>query len=271
MTVTNELEIQLFGMQRSGNHMLITWILKQYDNPVVFLNNVNAFDDPFMSYRQARIENALPLPNKVSGKRRLDEIRVQNKELLLYSYENLNISLLSNRDPVADRVNTVGLSKRFVRILIIRDFLNCLASRVILHENKGQGIAGFINSIDGYVGLWLTYAREFVGETSWLHGDADVLAVSYNRFISDEGYRSHICRRLNLPNARLEIGFNPLVGKSSFRQESDFQVDRAANHQRRWEVLSDERFSALRKAVREKRNILERYDLEIAGHGWADF
>lgn len=271
MTVTNELEIQLFGMQRSGNHMLVTWILRQYDNPVVFLNNVNAFDDPFLSYRQARIENALPLPNKSTGKLRLEEIRSQNKPLLLYSYENLNLPLLAKRALVADKVNTVGMSKRFVRILIIRDFLNCLASRVILHENKGQGISGFISAIDGYIELWLTYAREFMGETSWLRGDADVIGISYNRFISDEAYRSHMCRRLDLPNARLEIGFNPLVGKSSFLQERGVQPDRAGDHHRRWEVLSDERFAALRTAVRKKRDILEGYDLKISGHGWADF
>src|SRR5579871_3131225 len=60
--VRNDLEIQFFGLQRSGNHAILSWIFQQFEEPVYFFNMVKPFTDPILNWRFAGLPNTVELP-----------------------------------------------------------------------------------------------------------------------------------------------------------------------------------------------------------------
>src|SRR5215470_965483 len=109
----NGLEIQLFGLRRSGNHGFVAWLSQQYRQPVVHLNNAKAFHDPYVNFFFARIPNAVPFRKQNSEK--VELVRAASKELLLISYEDMRLSKLAKLDVMPKHDEWVGASKSIQR------------------------------------------------------------------------------------------------------------------------------------------------------------
>src|SRR5689334_6655683 len=131
---TNELELRVCGIQRSGNHAIISWIIEQFHGkPACFLNNVKHGDyDPYLvaPQRQASGMDGVPAAQR-------QEVP---KALLVYSYEDDAkrlkpgaTSLLEGAFSLefeARREEYLGTSARRLDVLIIRDPANNFASRL---------------------------------------------------------------------------------------------------------------------------------------------
>jgi pimeloyl-ACP methyl ester carboxylesterase len=76
----NDIEIQVFGLQRSGNHGVISWLLQQYDTPVVFLNNVTQFTDPFRNWHAGAVANMMKVSHNQPAQ--LEMLRASQKNCL---------------------------------------------------------------------------------------------------------------------------------------------------------------------------------------------
>jgi len=271
----NELEIQFFGLQRSGNHAVLSWMFQQFDDPVFFFNNVTHFEDPILNFHFARLPNTVTVsrgpPPGASGhglvqagvQQHLEEIRSRKKHVLVYSYENLPLAKLPTRALVGERERHLGVSARTHRVLLLRDFYNWIASRLRLFENKGQALPP-ARRIAGLVALWLTYAREYADETRFLLGE-EVIKISYNRWAEDENYRACLLNQLSIPIKDNSNGHVPDVGGGS---SFDGMLPGGSKNMQlgeRWRYLLEDKFAGLFDLVQQRLEEVERYNLLIFG------
>lgn len=263
----NDLEMQLFGLQRSGNHGVISWITQQFDEKAYFFNNVSHFKDPVTNWHIGNVPNTIQLPPK--GSKQLEQMRVARKAVLICSYENLQLNLLSQKPLLEDHDSLLGVSKRVVRILLLRDFFNWVSSRLKLFDYRGQNTVNAALRIDTLIDLWLLYAREFLGATTHL-GNTNVVKISYPRWAVDSEYRAWILGALGAPLKNNVNDHVPNVGGGSSFDTTTYS-GRAGEMaiQNRWGFfLEDDRFGFARERVGERRAEIEPLNKEIFDAPW---
>lgn len=192
-------EIRIVGLQRSGNHALINWILAQAQGPCLFFNDV-APEDPFHE-RMLRAPACTPV---ASGE----------YDVLLYSYEDRLLENVADAGCYPQRqdryAHTVG--SRY-DILILRDPFNTFASREfhdVVPANRSTYLSGLT-----VPQLWTTYAREAAGHTDLLRYNKVV--VNFNSWCRSREYRESLAQRLGLEFT--DSGFDEVTsfgGGSSF-------------------------------------------------------
>ena len=262
-TIRNSLEIQIFGLRRSGNHGVIAWIAQQYQSPIVFLNNARPFSDPFATYLTGRVPNAIP-PRKLDADE-AEQLRSQQKELLLISYEDLAIRKLSRRELLPEKQLWLGNSGRCCRLLLLRDFYNWIASRVKLLENKGKLTDDILEKMDIQIGLWIMYAREFVGETRHLQS-VEAVPVRFDRWSDDEAYRLEILERLGIAVLNNTRSIVPKSGGgSSFDGTSFSGSAESMDLQNRWKSLETPEYRLLLQQIAGRRAEIDEYNRQIFG------
>jgi hypothetical protein len=211
----NELEIQFLGLQRSGNHAVLSWLFQQFGDPVYFFNNVKHFGNPLVEFQPADLPNTIRIRRGASPalRRRLDDIGTKRKKALVYSYENLPIVRLRVNALVPNHDEILGRSVSMRRLLVVREFYNWIASRTRYFEStRGQMPPARV--IDRFVSLWIMYAREFLGETRHAE-NGDSLVISYNRWVEDERYRRDILERLGIAVKDNSNRYVPAAGGGS--------------------------------------------------------
>lgn len=237
----NDLEIQFFGLRRSGNHGVIAWIAQQYDTPIVFLNNTRPFEDPFAAFRFAKMPNTIPARRPGPG--RLETLRLKQKQLLLLSYENVELDELGGADILPSRAQWLGASREIRRVLLLRDFYNWFASVVRLIETKIGADTDVAKRTPRLVQQWLSYAREFLGETSHL---GEIERISYNKWFTDDAYGSSVLGCLGVPVSNISRSAVPRVaGGSSFDGTAFSGSADSMDVLERWRYLLDPRYADL--------------------------
>ncbi|HEV8197235.1 MAG TPA: hypothetical protein VGP87_11380 [Gemmatimonadales bacterium] len=189
----NALELRVCGLQRSGNHAIISWVLEQFSGrKACFLNNIRHGD--FDPYAVA--------PQRFSYG--MDDVRPEDwattpKDLLIYSYEDCAKrirpeapSLLASAfspEFEANRERYLGRSTRRLDVLILRDAPNLFASRL----KKLERLTG-VKDLPTIARYWKELARAVLAvETG---PQADTVAVLYPRWFSDKAYRQQLSRFL---------------------------------------------------------------------------
>jgi len=207
----NESELRVFGLKRSGNHVIINWIFRNHPGTVCFLNNVQheLHFNPYLSFGQAFIKNGLEVLNfppeqatKVWRARSWHR-KHPHVDCLIHSYEDRDLGELP-ADPLRgdEHDRCVGRSGRQLNVIVLRDPFNTLASRLRRRDRL---------PLEGTMELWKAHAREFVGDADLL---SDRVSVSYNRWCVDAAYRREVGDALGLSG---DLGVNdvPLVGGGS--------------------------------------------------------
>ena len=153
------------SLKRMGNNAIMYWLLSQYKQQTVYLNEVAPFSKPFLAY----------------GCKPLEEN--WNLEAFFYRNEDWPVSLLNSRfnDAIFDHSDITYESR--TDILILRDPFNHLASRYK---------AGFFqtkSSLYNCADLWLILAREYAGHTNFCKNK---IQINYNRWTTDIDYRKRL-------------------------------------------------------------------------------
>lgn len=201
--IRNETEIRLFGLKRSGNHPIVVWITAQYPKPVYFLNNIAHFTDPFVTHYDWR-----QLPNCVYIKKKSLEIRrLENKQCLFYSYEDMDISLLKDKPLLEDKEAKLGKSGREYNLLLIRDPFNLMASRYEKHKIDSR-----MEATPKTLNLWKVYAKEYLGQTNYLKHKA---IINFNQWFTDIEYRKNLSKQLDLNFSDKGLDIIPETGEGS--------------------------------------------------------
>jgi hypothetical protein len=261
--IRNAQELQVFGLRRSGNHAVIAWLAQQYDSPIVFLNNARAFHDPFTTYLMGGVPNAIP--HRKLSHEEAEVLRATPKNLLLLSYEDMNIRKLAKVDLLPDRQAWLGNSGSQRRLLLLRDFYNWIASRVRLFENKGLAAEDIPGKIKPQIRRWIMYAREFVGETKFL-AEHDTVPVRFDLWSNDDAYRLEILRRLGIAPLNNSRSVVPRAGGGSSFDGMRFSGSaEEMDILNRWQYLRVPECAFLMRLLAKERAAIDKYNRLIFG------
>ena len=138
------------------------------------------------------------------------------KEVLLTNVENLRLEKIPGEPLLGEGAHRlIGESRRRVTLLVLRDAFNTFASVWHGKRRMRNRLHRF------YTTQWKVYAREFLGETSYLPNDT--IKVSFNAWFADADYRRALATQLGLDHidrGRDEVSSDG--GGSSFSGQ-DFQ------------------------------------------------
>ena len=186
---TNEIEIRVVGMSRSGNHAIINWVLAQAPGRTCFLNCAEPGWNPFVSTRPRTPDlpgwRALYDGFEIEAER---AGRLSRKDLLIHSYEDTFLGPFKKPENEGRHDEWVGSSGRRIDLLILRDPRNLFASRL------ASGYGWLEDEIVARV--WAQHAREFLGLRRNLRQER--LMVSYNGWVADAAYRRRLAAALGL-------------------------------------------------------------------------
>lgn len=226
----NDLEIQVLGMSRSGNHAIVDWIFAQADRPKLLLNCAEGGTNPFVSCR--------PLNADSHGWRANPAIDIEAerrgthspKALLVHTYEDSPLDYTFSAELERNRTEWLGRSRRRVNLLVLRDPYNLFASRRQMGRNLPPDVAR---------DFWKQHAREALGDTQTLTGETR--PVLYNRWTCQLDYRRDIASFLGLEFSDRGIDKVPdCAGGSSF-DGTDFDGKAMAMAtDRRWIHFADD-------------------------------
>jgi len=205
MDYRNDLVIWVYHLKRGGGHAVVNWIARNMDRQVFHLNN--AFSKPFkVRWRGEKIFRRITDPDRYGGPgQRLynielppgtnwREVAVMPKEVLLTNVENFPLDRVPGETLLgAGSERFIGPSRSQRTLLVLRDPFNAFASVWHGKRRMRNRLHGFYRS------QWKVYAREFLGETSYL--PAETLRVSFNAWFADDDYRRRLAKELGINDA----------------------------------------------------------------------
>ncbi|MEM7259121.1 MAG: hypothetical protein AAF404_17225 [Pseudomonadota bacterium] len=163
---------------------------------------------------------------------RMEQARLEEKELLLYSYENLMLPRLAEQPLIVDSDLMLGTSEHCSQVIIIREFYNWIVSRLKLYELVGQQI-DVNRAVRMLVDLWLVYAREYCGRTEFLNRNR--VGILFDQWVMDEDYRRDILDQLGITVRDNSNGKVPRGGGSSFNEDQGRTQVSSAGVLNRWQ------------------------------------
>jgi hypothetical protein len=266
----NQLEIQFIGLQRSGNHAVLSWLFQQFATRVYFFNNARHFGNPLLEFQPLDLPNTVPLRRgRSEGRtRKLQQIGTTPKDVLAYSYENLPLDELRERELVPGKDALTGSSRRLQRMLIVRDFPNWFASRIRYHEIvRSEFPSG--RQIERFMQMWTLYAREYLGETHYMK-DVPFATISFNCWVRDDAYRRDLLQSLGIELRDNSISYVPNAGGGSSFDAT--QLSGKAEQMQvfaRWQYFKDKQIGELLPEFRSRCREIERLNQAIFGKEFA--
>ncbi|MEK6889062.1 MAG: glycosyltransferase [Nanoarchaeota archaeon] len=221
----NEYEFRVIGMQRTGNHPIINWLLGHFKGKICILNHVSPNKNPFLSHsiKQGSNTSALNIEKEKSGLH-------EKKQCIVYNYEDEKISEIATKKFEKNRDSWIGSSKKKFDLLILRDPYNLFASR-LKREYTTQNKIPLRTKKDArkISSLWKSYAKEFIGKTNYLKNK---FVINYNLWYSSKTYRKKISKSLGLEFTDKNFKQVPNIGNGS-----SFDGLKFNNHTEKMKVL----------------------------------
>ena len=185
--------IKIYSLRRSGTHAITNWISSHFTGNIFYANDV--------LNRHSNLESGFEcdvLP-AIDGRVRvpLDFSSSNSSDVSIAIFEDVNFGSIWEGEEKAFSGKRTNL-----RILVLRDPFNMLASRMALTKRKkSKFITDRMLKTNGNVpvcvSIWKSYARQFL-ELKKTNSSSDI-AVNYNRWAVDGSYRHEISEQLNRP------------------------------------------------------------------------
>ncbi len=239
--IVNQREIRVIGLRRSGNHAVINWIGKQAKGNSIFINHVKPLENPYRNQYESQLNLQRAIEKDADWKYRdLDWWRQERKGnfsdkcCLIYSYEDQELERVAH--PTFERMREVylGKSQHQFDVIVMRDPFNLFASRLQTkprEEGPNFDMLEIYSKRYSLPELWVAYAKEVLGETSFLGGKK--IFINYSRWFLEEDYRRQIAAELGLGFS--DAGLNDI---SKAGRGSSFDGDRFAGEAYRMDVLN---------------------------------
>jgi hypothetical protein len=261
MAITNELVLCVFGIQRSGNHAIIPWILENVEGARVHLNDIRRMD-PYVDFNgmtvyglsyytcgrkwrglnrhilSSRRHAGAQLGRLADGNRELDigRIRRAHKNLLVLSYEDVFLNDARVRRFLADPTKAIGASRRRLQVLILRDPYNHFAS-LLKYEASFNSPSHLTLKL--YAQMWKQYAAVFAGDSTMV--DTEYLCVNYNQWCESSDYRRDLAQTIGFAtDGRPFNQVSSVGGGSSFQGVIDDARNLGVNE--RWRAFMHDTF-----------------------------
>lgn len=213
--IINKKEIRVVGLRRSGNHAIINWIFKQESGNPIFINHTRVLENPYRDvYRDQRLKQKNPTLkgwrcDDIEWWKRESKGNFSVKDCLIYSYEDQELERVTHPSFEKKHDFYLGRSQERFDVIILRDPFNLFASR--LKGNKSNVKTDFdlmnVYSKRSLPELWLSYAKECLGETNVLTNNKTI--INYNLWFADTDYRKQVAEQLKLTFS--DTGFNEVT------------------------------------------------------------
>jgi len=237
--LTPGLSLRVFGMRRSGNHAILSWL--QRNAPAgrsVFLNNCKPGADPLRNSRGIEVNGAHA--SQKQARRDLPAVTrdAGDGALLLVSYEDTSPAEFGlSRQPSGAFDETLFSNN----VLIYRSFLNWAASLL----KKVQGNSGYtlvrrngivLRTMDSYIRL-LALVRQAQ--------ELGLVSICYDSWTRSADYRAQILQQLGLGLHDNSLGeVQPYGGGSSFQKQASLAAELETD--KRWQQMrGDAEYQAL--------------------------
>jgi len=167
--------INVIGMRRSGNHYVSGLIIRSFgDGKVNWFNNVTSvhLSDHMKEFyhitRNDKRTGNISIAKKLRGDNPF--ISPSETDCVLQGYYDYSLEMLGER---------INSENGYTNVLVLRDLFNMCASRFIC-TSKFTRVD--LTGVDGHIKEeWKSYAREFLGETSFL---GKIVCVNYNTLVN---------------------------------------------------------------------------------------
>jgi len=304
---TNEHELRVIALQRSGHHAIIQWLLSNINGGYCFLNHCRPGQNPFLK----RFIAANPDKRFVSdipGISIDEECRGRHirKQFLIYNYEQCSLDEILDANVVRNHDVFLGTSKTQTNVIIIRDPFNNLASLLKMVSEFQPGIK---RSLRQSSILWRDYFhamltngfnpvtdkleerlvrtrdrksliyrelrraaelwKEYAAEaTGSTKRLTNLLVINYNRWFADETYRAALGSQLNMIS--VDKGVDQVANWGPASSFDKLSYDGRANEMKvleRWKHYADDELYRSVCGDRELHCLSRELFGEIAGVG----
>jgi len=233
-----KLRLRVFGLQRSGNHAIISWIRRNSRlRNSLFLNQCSA-GNPLQSFTSVEVGK----DNRKARKDAIGEVNTLQRSwnsynCIIVSYENKILS-----DSLNDTEFTVSQNHHdeWITIAIKRSFTNWLASFYSRHILHGTPISRSNRSAT-FVAKFLVIYKDLLHRSR----SADVLSINYDLWLRSEEYRKRVLQSLALPVRDNSIGRRSLYGAGSSFDGQALDIDVEAQGRRWTQLVNDFGFRTL--------------------------
>jgi len=264
------------GLARSGNHLLVSWIISQTkkDN-IYYVNNFKPRQSKIVSgrgvdafVRSDKLLNAIKYTiTKSKAQRKFTEkldcsMLVKNCDYIEWlkdgsvKRDSILILTLENKTLlyISEIKKLMGDGRNIVIIFALRDILNLFASRIKSEEfldsttiNAGNYVTDEL-TIDYW---WDNFAAVQLGH---------VIEFNYNRFLRSKLYRVCLANRLGFLDPLVSLPHNKfgLTGGSSFNKEAGIELE---DYQFRYKNVEHELLSFLHLCDKLKYVCAEYFDV----------
>jgi hypothetical protein len=240
MKESNNLEIRVHGLQRSGNHAILHWIACQCPGVVLLLNDVKPGSNPFESmeeYVEYYGGSVFRRVNLWEHESDFDAANVpRERDIIIYSYEDRALTP-SNREQAS---SWLGPSRIFIDLLIIRDPMNFFASRL-----ASWGRLTGIKNRTALMDLWKRYAAEALLPATLSR--SSTVTANFSLWAASRAYRRTLAQSLGLKFS--DRGFNEMVRIGPGSSFEGYKYSSKASRMRvndRWKnYLADETFLSI--------------------------
>ncbi|MDJ0746120.1 MAG: hypothetical protein QNJ32_22535 [Xenococcaceae cyanobacterium MO_167.B27] len=273
--IRSQKEIRVFGIRRSGNHAVISWIIDNYPGKVVFINNINFQDTidfpiqpfnigwkrPFVDHMVIKglqywrckknlkpkrklislIKYILAIPERFTLYSRdkfidIEYARLVKKDLLMYSFEDISSNDSRLIEFYKNQPQYIGNSYQKINLLVLRDPWNLFAS--MLKTNMFER-----NEQDKirYINLFKEYAKEFIKSSK--NETSEVVCANYNKWVFEPDYKVELGQKLGFSAS--EEPYEKLSnrgGGSSFDGRNYQSNASSMKVLERWKVFQNDEF-----------------------------
>lgn len=222
---------KFFGLQRSGNHAILNWLIGLDPENTLFFNMVRPGED--LLERPSGIslpQGTRAYATRVDGQRIIQREHLEWFEnyggRLLLSYENYPIENFSPSQldgPVFERFGKAVEKKN---LLVVRNPFNMLPSaekmlrRIMVHKHKDE--KWLIAVLNRRLVMWKNYAFLHLNPVSITKGE--FFTFLFDRWVKEKNYRDVMAERLGYVNYDQFLDFVSDAGKGS-----SFSGDRLEN------------------------------------------
>jgi len=245
-----EYEFRIFGLRRSGNHFLIQLLCSQFpDNSVYYYNDIQypefLFSHPTYktSYCQRPIHSKdREIMGDLSAKM-VDKSEYQLSELikpkrrlcLIQSYEDQDLETIMDKIKIQE--GRKDSSKKIFNIVVMRDYRNWLASRIMAWEKSGYK-NNYLKINSKILGLWKQYFNESQGFTNLIDNK---LCFYFNRMVSKPKCCLKILKETGLFEKK--ISWTKITNLTSINFGSSFNKNKIekdkTDYNQRWRLMTN--------------------------------
>lgn len=216
---------RFFGMQRSGNHAVINWVIRNLQEDNLFLNCCSARKSPYETFTQVEV-NGQDIAKPKQAAQGIDGVASELKSpfSLLVSYEN-HAPTVKNLEEISQP--NYKATDFDVNVLIYRSYANWLASYVKLVQSRlnKKNRSSLVEEI-ALVGRAVSQYTEMLAPLVDGSLPDGIVAINYDKWCLDADYRAGILERMDLPVQDNSLGHvQGYGGGSSFDDKAQAEAD----------------------------------------------